>query len=214
MNEEQRLLLNAFNDDEADPAESARARQLIEADAEARAYWLELRRTDGLLRETFGPIAEQAIPARFDGVLGAARRRSSVHHYVPLALAATLALVAVLLVREDSMNSRMNEQLLQMRQEIASLKNQTLENIPSGSAGSWVAPAGLARAEVRPLQTYRTQDNRFCREYEERIEDADGVEIRRGIACRAGKGNWPDLTQSPGFDGAHPMRQGEPSIDL
>ena len=40
--------------------------------------------------------------------------------------------------------------------------------------------------------TYRTADNRFCRKYEERIEDAHGVEIRHGIACRTGKGVWPD----------------------
>lgn len=196
MNERQRLLLNMFNDGEADLSEAERAKQLIDTDAEARDYWDELQRTDGLLREAFAPVAEQAIPPRFDDVLRAARRKSPSHHYVPLALAATLALLAVLLVREDSMTSRMNDQLLQMRQEIAQLKNQTLENTPTGAARSWVAPAGLARAEVTPLQTYRTQDNRFCREYEERVEDADGVEIRRGIACRAGKGDWPDLAES------------------
>ena len=214
MNDEQRVLLNLFNDGEADRETGARAKRLIETDAGARAYWQELQRTDGLLRDAFAPLAEQAIPPRFDGVLKAARRKPSNHHYVPLALAATLALVAVLLVREDSMNSQMNEQLLQMRQEIASLKNQTLENLPSGSAGSWVAPAGMTRAEVTPLQTYRTQDNRFCREYEERIEDADGVEIRRGIACRVGKGDWPDLSQSQGAPEALPMRRDDASINL
>ncbi len=214
MNDEQRVLLNLFNDGEADRSAEERARRLIETDAEAKAYWQQMQRTDGLLRDAFAPLAEQTIPPRFDGVLRAARRKSSSHHYVSLALAATLALVAVLLVREDSMNSRMNEQLLQVRQEIALLKNQTLENLPSGSAGSWIAPAGFARAEVTPLQTYRTQDNRFCREYEERIEDANGVEIRRGIACRAGKGDWPDLSQSRAAPEAQSNRQGGSSINM
>ena len=86
---------------------------------------------------------------------------------------------------------------LQMRQEIASLKHQTLENTPSGMAASWVAPVGQTRAEVTPLATFRTKDNRFCREYEERLEDANGVEIRRGVACRTGKGHCPDLTRRP-----------------
>lgn len=214
MNEKHRLLLNRFSDGETGTAEAARARQLIATDAEAKAYWQELQRTDSLLREAFRPVAAEVIPPRFDGVLRAARRKSLSHHYVPLALAATLALIAVLVVREDSMNSQMNKELLQMRQEIALLKNQALENLPSGSAGSWVAPAGLARAEVKPLQTYRTQDNRFCREYEERIEDADGVEIRRGIACRAGKGDWPDLVKPPAAADARSTRRGEASVNL
>ncbi len=214
MNDEQRTLLNLFNDGEADPSQSLNARQLIDTDAEAKVYWQALQRTDDRLREAFGPVAGQAIPSRFDGVLRSARRKSLGHHYVPLALAATLALVAVLLVREDSMNSQMNEQLLQMSQEIALLRNQTLENMPSGTAGSWVAPAGLARAEVRPLQTYRTLDNRFCREYEERVEDAQGIEIRRGIACRAGKGDWPDVAQSPPGAGIEPVQRGGSAINL
>ena len=214
MNAEQRLLLNMLNDGEADRSEAERARQLIETDAAARAYWQQLQRTDGLLRKAYAPLAEQPIPPRFDGVLRAAKRKPRSHHYVPLALAATLALVAVLLVREDSMNSQMNEQLLQMRQEIALLKNQTLENTPSGSVRSWVAPAGLARADVTPLQTYRTQDNRFCREYEERIEDASGVEIRRGIACRAGKGDWPDLAGSANAPDADVTPRGQSSVNF
>ena len=49
---------------------------------------------------------------------------------------------------------------------------------------------------LAPLETYRTEANQFCRKYEERIEHADGVEVRRGIACRAGKRDWPDVAGS------------------
>ena len=108
---------------------------------------------------------------------------------------ASMVLVAVLVVPQASMEQQMNEQLNLMRQEIALLRNDTLENVPSGKAASWVAQAGSARAEVTPLKTYRTTSDQYCREYEERIEDTQGVEIRRGIACRVAKGSWPDLTQ-------------------
>jgi surface antigen len=87
-----------------------------------------------------------------------------------------------------------------MQQQIVQLRHQTLENVPSGTKASWVAPAGDARVDVIPVQTYRTPDNRYCREYEERIEDAQGVEIRRGIACRAGKAFWSDQAM-PGLSG-------------
>ena len=66
MNDEQRTLLNLFNDGEADPSQSLNARQLIDTDAEAKVYWQALQRTDDRLREAFGPVAGQAIPSRFE----------------------------------------------------------------------------------------------------------------------------------------------------
>ncbi|MDJ0738445.1 MAG: RT0821/Lpp0805 family surface protein [Gammaproteobacteria bacterium] len=197
MNEEQRLLINAYSDGETDRLSTARARELIHADADAHAYWQSLQHTDELLRDAFAPIADAAVPARFDAVIDAARPRWRMRQFAPLAAAASLALVVVMLAREHSVTEQMDAQLAQMRGELAALKNHTLENKPSGSPGSWIAPVGFARAEVTPLQTYRTRDNRFCREYEERVEDASGVEIRRGIACRVGKGDWPDVADAP-----------------
>ncbi len=197
MNDEQRLLISAYHDGQADPRASAAARALIDADAEARAYWRDLQRIDRMLGDAFNPVADQGVPAHMQRLVRGGRRRSWVQQLAPLALAASLALVVVLLVREDSLNSQMHDELAQMRQQIAALRNQTLENLPSGSAGAWAAPAGSARAQITPLQTYRTADNRFCRAYEERVEGADGVEVRRGIACRVGKRDWSDVGQQP-----------------
>mgnify|MGYP003572079107 FL=1 len=197
MNDEQRTLINAFNDGQLDEKESEAVAVLLAENAQARSYLKELVELDRLLRSAFDPVKQQAVPARFHALLKRKRRHVFSHYVVPAALAASLLLAVVLVIRQDSIDQQMQDALFQMRQEIASLKHQTLENTPSGKAASWVAPVGLARAEVTPLSTFRTKDNRFCREYEERLEDANGVEIRRGIACRTGKGHWPDLTRMP-----------------
>ena len=197
MNDEQRALINGFNDGQLDETQHQAATALLAEDAEARSYLKELAELDRLLRSVFDPVKKESIPARFHPLLKTKRHQAFSRYVVPAALAASLLLAAVVVVRQDALDLQMQDQLLQMRQEIASLKHQTLENSPSGKAAYWVAPAGQTRAEVTPLKTFRTGDNRFCREYEERLEDALGVEIRRGIACRSGKGHWPDLTEIP-----------------
>ena len=197
MNDEQRGLINAFNDGQLDQKEWEIVKELLAENVQARAYLDELVEVDRLLRTAFDPVEQEPVPARFKALLQKKRGHTFSHYVVPAALAASLLLAVVLVIRQDTIDQQMQEQLLQMRQEIASLKHQTLENTPSGMAASWVAPVGQTRAEVTPLATFRTKDNRFCREYEERLEDANGVEIRRGVACRTGKGHWPDLTRLP-----------------
>lgn len=197
MNDEQRASINAFNDGQLDEKGREAVISLLAENAQARSYLKELVELDRLLRSTFDPVKQEPVPIWFRSLLRKKRTRAFSHYVVPAALAASLLLAAVLVLRQDTVDQQMQEQLLQMRQEIASLRHQTLENTPSGKAVSWVAPVGQTRAEVRPLATFRTKDNRFCREYEERLEDASGVEIRRGVACRTGKGHWPDLTRLP-----------------
>lgn len=197
MNDEQRALINAFNDGQLDEKGREAVKSLLAENAQARSYLKELIELDRLLRSTFDPVKQEPVPIWFRSLLRKKRRHAFSHYFAPVALAASLLLAAILVLRQDTVDHQMQEQLLQMGQEIASLKHQTLENSPSGKAVSWVAPVGQTRAEVRPLATFRTKDNRFCREYEERLEDANGVEIRRGVACRTGKGHWPDLARQP-----------------
>ena len=208
MNDQQCELLNAFNDGQLDEAGAAKARKLLEEDAAARAYLERIAVLDSRLRETFDPIAREPLPPQLWTLFRHRQRRRFVQQFVPLAVAASLLLAALVVLRPDSTgDEQLRQQLMQMQQDIAQLRYRALENIPSGKVASWTATAGLTRAEVVPLKTFRTANDRFCREYEERIEDANGVEIRRGIACRAEKGYWPDLatdsaaTGNGGFDG-------------
>lgn len=195
MNDEQRELINAFYDDQLDEVQTENAKRLLTQEPAAREYLEEIRRLDRVLGRAFEPAMHEPMPPGLVAVLKHKRRKPFNQLAVPLALAASLILAGVLLVRQDALEQqlKMQQQMLQMSQEIAVLRHRALENIASGQVASWVAPVGETRAEIRPLRTYRTADKGFCREYEERVEDADGVEMRRGIACRAGKGIWSDL---------------------
>jgi surface antigen len=208
MNDDQRQLINAFNDGQLDELQEENVKRILARDPEARAYLEELAGLDDLLQSTFNPISREPVPPRLYPLLKRRRRSGFSHRFVPMALAAGLLLAAVVIYRQEVVDRQMREQLLQMGQDIAALRHRALENVPSGEVVSWTAPVGLTRAEVMPLKTYRTSDSRFCREYEERIEDADGIEIRRGVACRAGKEHWPDLTQVPSAAARDPAENG------
>jgi anti-sigma factor RsiW len=197
MNDAQRELIAAYHDGELDADAALEARRLIDGNPEAGRYLAALARVDDTLRRALDPIARQPTPAVLQAQIQPPRHH---HMWIPMALAASLALVAVLVVRQVGVDRQFQDQLAQMQQQIVQLRQQTLENVPSGTKASWVAPAGDARVDVMPVQTYRTPDNRYCREYEERIEDAQGVEIRRGIACRAGKALWSEQA-IPGLSG-------------
>lgn len=197
MNDEQRRSVAAYHDGELDVLKRPAVRALIENDPEARRYLDTLERIDHTLRSAFQPIVHEPIPPTVRSVLDAHPVRRWRQYGAPLGLAASLSLVVVLLFKQGMQDRRMQDQLIDMQQQIAHLRNQTLENVASGTAASWSAPAGAARVEVTPVRTYRAGDNRFCREYEERIEDSQGVELRRGVACRAGKARWPDLDSAP-----------------
>ena len=208
MNDQERELITAFHDGQLDTDAILKARRLIERDPHAATHLESLSRLDDTLRRAFNPILDRPVPDAMQAAVRRAPSRRTSHPWVPMALAASVALVAVLLVRQASVDRQFQGQLAQMQQQIAQLRHQTLENVPSGSKASWVSPVGATRVDVMPVKTYRTTDSRFCREYEERIEDPRGVEIRRGIACRAGKAQWADesLAQSPGvsINGASP----------
>lgn len=194
MKEHEQTLITAFHDRELDAQGLSAVQELLGRSAEAKAYLEEIRQTDRLLHSAFDPILHETIPA---GLLPPKPQASPWRYAMPMALAASLALLAVFVIRQMDSDQMLRDQLILMHQEIAQLRHQTLENTPSGTPVSWSAPTGEFRAQVTPLKTYRTADNRFCREYEERVEDEQGVELRRGIACRAGKALWPDRQATP-----------------
>lgn len=197
MKDESKELIVAYHDGELGPDASAEARRLINDDAEARHFYEALKRSDDFLHRAFDPILDKPVPKQLDSVVQRLGRRHSVSRWMPIALAASVALVAVLIVRQEQFDRQLHDQFAEMQKEIVQLRNQALENTPSGTAVTWVSPSGESRFDVIPVQSYRTQDNRYCREYEERVTDAQGVEIRRGIACRVGKANWPDEPRLP-----------------
>lgn len=192
MKDSAKKLIASYHDGELDPVASAEARQMINGDAEARQYYEALKRSDDLLHQLFDPVLKKPIPKRIDSAVQRLSRRQHYMRWAPMALAAGIALIAVLLIRQQQLDRQLHDRFEEMQREIVQLRNQTLENTPSGTSATWVTALGDSRIDVMPVRTYRTTDNRYCREYEERITDAKGVEIRLGIACRVSKANWPD----------------------
>lgn len=192
MNDEHRMLIAAYVDGELDAVSRRAARKLADSDPDARAFLESLEHLNDRMKAAFGPVADEPVPAALLAGIDQATLRRRSHFFVPLALAASVVLVAVLAVRQHEIDQQVNHSLAAIQQQMLQLRQETLENVPSGRSASWAEPAGMARIEVTPVKTYRTADNGFCREFKERIEDAGGVETRRGIACRTGKAEWPE----------------------
>jgi anti-sigma factor RsiW len=192
MNDEQRQSIAAYVDGELSPIESQSVRELLDADSEARAYRQKLENLNRQLKGTFDPVARAPLPVAMQQLL-APRGSRWTQWIMPVALAASLGVIAVLLVRMNALDQSLRGQLAQIQSQMSLLRAQTLENVASGKVASWSAPVGNTRIEVEPVRTYRTADKRFCREYVERVEESGAVEVRKGIACRTGKAKWSDI---------------------
>ena len=159
MIDAQRELIAAYHDGELGAGAMLEARRLIETDPEAARYLETLERLDKSLRQVFDPILNEPVPLAIQSVVHRQRR---LDVWIPVALAASLALVAVLIVRQAGVDRELNDQLTQMQLQIAQLRNQTLENVPSGRKASWSAPAGKTTARPNcwkmPLTIAATTD--------------------------------------------------------
>ena len=111
MNDEQRILLAAYHDGELDAVGRRAARKLVDSRADAKDYLASLEQADRALRAAFDPIVEEPIPAAMQAMLRNGKRRHFRQMIVPIALAASLALVAVLLVRQGALDQQMHDQL-------------------------------------------------------------------------------------------------------
>ena len=65
-----------------------------------------------------------------------------------------------------------------------------LEFTQSGTSVIWKSETHDVSAEMLPLRTLKTPDNRYCREFQE-VLLIDGVrEMRHGLSCRVGEKQW------------------------
>ncbi len=69
----------------------------------------------------------------------------------------------------------------------------SLETKKTGESGDWVNLAGTHRGTVIPTRTWRLDDGRDCRDYQETVTIGDITRIGYGSACRAGTGVWVDI---------------------
>ena len=111
-----------------------------------------------------------------------------------------------------------NQQLLALRQGqilVHEKLKHALESVASGQKVSSVDTAA-ERLTIRPLLTFRTKDNRVCRQYEVINKPGGGF---AGVACRNARDRWQivlhsvaQLRDEPSSKYSKPAADGEPSV--
>ena len=66
----------------------------------------------------------------------------------------------------------------------------TLENSPSGEAGSWDNPDSGNSGTIRPVNTYTADGGEDCRDFESTVVVDGETEVATGRACRQADGSW------------------------
>lgn len=70
------------------------------------------------------------------------------------------------------------------------VSQNTLESAPTGKAVEWKNPDTGTSGTITPVKTYQKADNRYCREYTQKI-DVGGKSVEGyGTACRKPDGSW------------------------
>lgn len=82
------------------------------------------------------------------------------------------------------------------RQYMQSTTQQTLETAPIGKTSTWVNPDTGNSGAVTPTSTYKNQDGRYCREYQQTVTVAGKQQQAYGTACRQPDGTWQIVDNS------------------
>ena len=197
--------LNAYIDAELDAQRMLDLQREVPGDATASGYVEDIRSMQAMLRTSLDEVGRQP-PSR--GLEQTLRRLKHSQHQAPrssllwgqpvLAAAAGLALLAIgfgsgLFTANQQLDRRLSaleNARNQTLSEVDQVLNQVLENSPSGHAVAWRSGRYDASAELTPIRTLKTPDQRYCREYQETLLINGEREERRGLSCRTGKAQW------------------------
>lgn len=208
--------LTAYVDNELDDTQRREVAEAVLRDSALRATVDRLRASRVLLSQAFSGVIDAPVPERLlqtlalpggdaytpphdtpysDNVVALHAPPQTRRQWMPLALAASVSLCVGLLVgfmvKDAPQPSSANA--------TANLLQEVLETRPSGY--SFTAADG--QTTITSLSSFRTQDGRICREFEQR---GNGLQST-GIACRNDEGPiWQtqiQITTSPTFTDAH-----------
>lgn len=187
--------LSALLDGELDPGTAAELqRRLAEDPALARRYD-ELKGADAAFREALSELDEQPLPesvsrlirendgaAARGGVLPLRQRAQPARRWVPVALAASIALVVGFVAARLLPAPQLPSADTMVTGAVAprSPLHEVLETQPSGATTTLADGTRAA-----PVQTFRTADGTVCRELQ--LSAAAGS--RHAVACRSA-GAW------------------------
>lgn len=188
----------AYADGELPPSRTAQIARAAEADATLRARIETFAASRRVLREQFASMLTEPVPEHLLRLIERSPATSGGNILnVPSRAAAwprrrvgiTRWLLAASLVAAVGLglSLRPGVRLAGAGETEVALAAAALERNPSGSPMTVVAAGGLV--EVLPLASFRTDDGRYCRDFE-LSAIAPGAKSRRMLACRDADGSW------------------------
>ncbi|MGB0748669.1 MAG: hypothetical protein ACPGO3_07980 [Magnetospiraceae bacterium] len=198
--------LVAYIDDTEDPKRSENIDFRLADDPEARAFVERLRATGIDLREAYGPVLEEPVPARLiEAVRNAGPATPGTGPSWRFLAAAVIAAflfgagggAGTSLLLENQARERYQAQLQAFQAAATKTLNQALEERPSGTIVNWDAPEIGAAAVYEIVKTYRNADGLYCREYLETVTINGVPRQSRDLACRQHKADWKTRMRWP-----------------
>ena len=190
-----------YLDEELTADDRRRIEALLSTDEESRNLLEELEYGSALARagySDFQPQPPQGARRMIENYAKAPADKARASRWVPLALAASLALLVTgvpvsywLGLQQSQVElAELNDSRERARAEIDRAIDMALETLVSGQALPWQAEEGAGRGTVMPVRTFENHDGRWCREFTLEGEAADETVNRRAIACRASEMDW------------------------
>lgn len=214
--------LMAYVDGELAPEEEEEIRKLLANNPDAQIAVEVMQKSKEFLHKAFDPILDEPVPEHLINCIRAThpesndggsppQRQARISHFrakPALAWAAALALIV------GGLAAYIGNHTLHRRPfaplpvaAVDTFLDEALDNTVSGAVFTKKnLGSNEAGREIMPMLSFRSQDARFCREYEEL---ANGGEVRYGVACRE-DGHWRNLdiaSFQQGAQGAEPARQ-------
>lgn len=199
MNESLKERVNAYVDGELDPASVTEFRHELRTNQEAQALLFYLSATNTLAKQAYSAAFDRPIPEKLLRVLEEPEKRSG-WRTKPwwTRIAAVFAVVTVglgsgyLVARFNAAETiaGLERQNARLQLALESTIAQALEFQPSGTSLTEAGDAARWRLTVTPLQTFRTPDNQYCRQFRQEVVRDDVPDVLTAIRCRVGKGQW------------------------
>ena len=200
-----------YLDGELDAEEARAVERALAADPSLRNTLRSLSEGTALLRAAFNEPVHGAVPqalaervsaslakARGGTPSWASRRLAPRRGYIPVAVAASVAVIALGLgggylvsdARLAGERARFEALLQEDRQAFELAVQDALERQTSGTSVAWHNPGSGNGGTVTPIRTFKSSNGEWCREYAHEAKTASGAERRHAIACRAQQGRW------------------------
>lgn len=196
-------MLMAYLDGELDETDAREVEALAASDSELEEKIKDFRQSDALLRAAFNHVMfETGGPVAFPDSANRQKREENrtpgIWAPLPVALAASLAVLLIGgfggFAMLDSLVDREFERRVLLREKDAQVmlraRDNVLEKELSGTEVSWVNPDSGNFGKTLPVQTWRTETGRYCREFQESITVDGATTVEHGVACRLDDGSW------------------------